>query len=216
MRRNSVEVYSSIFEEFSGDDSQNEGLKKIMNSLKTLITVINSRDFYTYNHVERVVYLCKEFANYLELQDEDKRLLLYAAYLHDLGKINISKEILICDQPLTNEQWEELKRHPIDSAAIVGAIEGLEDIVPIILQHHERYDGAGYPNKLRGNEICYLARILTLADSFDAMTSKRPYQATKTYDQAFDEIRKCSGTQFDPDLSEKFIGAIQHALTCKI
>lgn len=215
LRRNSVEVYSSIFEEFHSDNDHDQNMHEMISSLKTLITVINSRDLYTFNHVERVVYLCKEFANFLNLSKKEKKALIFAAYVHDLGKINISKEILISDQTLTQKEWEELRRHPVESVEIIKKIEGTQEIIPIILQHHERYDGNGYPNNYKGEEICYLARILTLADSFDAMTSRRPYQATKTYVQAFDEIRRCSGTQFDPELSEKFIKALEGLLQHK-
>lgn len=208
LRRNSVEVSTSILEGFriTGD---NRDLKETLNSLKTLITVINSRDSYTYSHTERVVLLCKTMAEYLKLSEEDKRRLCCAAYLHDLGKINISKEILISEKKLSPGEWDELKHHPDGGADIISKIEGLEDLVPIVRQHHERYDGNGYPKKLKGEEINYLARILTLADSFDAMTSRRPYQPAKTYSQAFEEIEKCSGTQFDPDLAKEFIDAIR-------
>lgn len=208
LRRNKVEVYSSVFDQLKQLDDHHVS-DEVLKPLKALITVINSRDVYTYNHVERVVRYCSIMAEHLKLSKEDTRLLLYSAYLHDLGKINIPKEILITDQPLTEEQWNELKRHPVDSAEIVKQIEGLEDVVPIVLAHHERYDGTGYPQGLKGEEIPYLARILTVVDSFDAMTNQRPYQKIKTFDQAFEEIRRCKGTQFDPEIAEQFIEVMQ-------
>ena len=145
----------------------------------------------------------------MKLSKEEKRLLLYGAYLHDLGKINISKETLISNTRLSDEQWEELKKHPQDSADIVSQIEGFEKIVPIVLQHHEKYDGTGYPNKLKGTEINYLARILTVADSFDAMTNQRPYQKTKSFREAFEEIERCKGTHFDPVIADGFMEALK-------
>lgn len=208
LRRNSIEVYSSIFDDLERQSS----VKDKIGSLKTLITVIHSRDSYTFSHVERVVYLCQKFADYLELETNQRQLLIYAAYLHDLGKINIDKEILITDHPLTNDEWENLQSHPQESARIIEKIEGFEEVVPIVIQHHERYDGTGYPAKLKGEEICYLARILTIADSFDAMTSSRPYQKAKTYEQAFREMQACAGSQFDPDLVPKFIETIRQIL----
>ena len=208
LRRNSVEVNTSVLEGFNISED-NHDFNETLNSLKTLITVINSRDSYTYRHTERVVLLCKIMAEHLELPENDKRRLCYAAYLHDLGKINISKKILISEKKLTPSEWQELKHHPDEGADILSKVDGLNDIVPIVRQHHERYDGKGYPANLKGEEINYLARILTLADSFDAMTSRRPYQAAKTYTQAFEEIEKCSGTQFDPQLSKVFIEAIK-------
>ena len=153
--------------------------------------------------------MCMAVADYMELPKQDKKRLCYAAYLHDLGKINISKEVLISEEKLTSAEWKELKRHPEESATIISNVGGLDDIVPIVLQHHERYDGKGYPNNVKGEEINYLARILTLVDSFDAMTNTRPYQPTKNYAQAFKEIEACSGTQFDPKLSRIFIEAVK-------
>ena len=93
-----------------------------------------------------------------------------------------------------------LKSHPRMAAEIVENIDSLKDMVPVILHHHERFDGTGYPDGLKGEEIEYLARVLAVADSFDAMTSVRPYQQKKTYDQAIEELIRCSGTQFDPDI----------------
>jgi putative nucleotidyltransferase with HDIG domain len=209
LRRNRVEVYSSIFEQVKEINNVNMNLFEEIKPLKTLITVINSRDTYTYKHVERVFNYCNIFSDYLKLSIEDKRLLLYAAYLHDLGKINVSKEILISNNKLTQEEWEELKKHPQDSADILRQIAGFDDVVSIVLEHHEKYDGTGYPNGLKSEEICYLARVLTVVDSFDAMTNQRPYQKTKTFEEAFDELTKCKGTHFDPIIADQFIDALK-------
>jgi diguanylate cyclase (GGDEF)-like protein/putative nucleotidyltransferase with HDIG domain len=209
LRRNKVEVYSSIFEQVKEINNRNTNLLEDIKPLKTLITVINSRDTYTYKHVERVYNYCSIFADYLKLSSEDKRLLLYAAYLHDLGKINVSKEILISSNKLTQDEWEELKKHPQDSADIIKQIKGFENVVSIVLEHHEKYDGTGYPNGLKGNDICFLARVLTVADSFDAMTNQRPYQKVKTFEEAFEEIQRCKGAHFDPYIADKFIEAIK-------
>ncbi|SHJ08565.1 bifunctional diguanylate cyclase/phosphohydrolase [Parasporobacterium paucivorans] len=206
LRRNKVEVYSSIFDQTGS--SGGDGLTEVMKPLKTLITVINSRDSYTFNHVDRVYNYSEIMANHLKLADHEKKKLLYAAYLHDLGKINVSKEVLVADNNLTPEQWEELRKHPVDSAAIIEQIEGLEEVVPIVLQHHEKFDGTGYPQGLKGGEISYLARILTVIDSFDAMTNHRTYQETKTFEEAFEEIERCKGTQFDPVIASQFMEAI--------
>jgi len=208
LRRNKVEVYSSIFDHII-EKEPNENLLEEIKPLKTLMTVINSRDTYTFNHVERVFNYCRIIAEHLELGPEDKRSLLFGAYLHDLGKINISKETLIANTKLSNTQWEELRKHPQDSADIVSQIKGFEEIVPIVLQHHEKYDGTGYPQGLIGDEINYLARILTVADSFDAMTNQRPYQKTKSFEEAFKEIERCKGTHFDPVIADKFMEALK-------
>ena len=110
--------------------------------------------------------------------------------------------------PLTDEEWEILKNHPQKAAEIIDNISPLKNLVPIILQHHERYDGTGYPGKLKGDEINCFARMLTVVDSFDAMTSIRPYQPKKSYSQATRELIRCSGTQFDPEIVRSFIDII--------
>lgn len=204
--KNRVESYHSILEDLQKNmvEIDNETIA----SIKTLIAVINAKDKYTYGHVERVVFYCTLFAEKLGLADADKKTLIYSAYLHDVGKINIPEEILMKTEKLTKEEWEVLKNHPQKAVEIIENISALKDLAPIILQHHERYDGAGYPNGLQGESIEYLARVLIVADCFDAMTSIRPYQPRKTYNQAIRELIKCSGTQFDPDVVNDFINTI--------
>jgi diguanylate cyclase (GGDEF)-like protein/putative nucleotidyltransferase with HDIG domain len=206
-RKNRVQVYSSMFERFDHLDQIDDSERII--SIKTLLSVINSRDRYTYNHTDRVVHYCEVFSKHVGLSEEQQRLLLYSAYLHDVGKVNIPQEVLISEKKLTDEQWAQMKKHPSDGADIVRKIKNFEAVADIVEQHHEKYNGSGYPNGLRGNEISMLARVLTLADSFDAMTAKRPYQKIKTFEEAFEEIRRCKETQFDPLLSEMFITAIR-------
>lgn len=204
--KNRVEAYHSILEDLQTNMVEID--YETIASIKTLIAVINAKDKYTYGHVERVVFYCTLLAEKLGLSDTDKKKLVYAAYLHDVGKINIPEEILMKTAPLTNEEWEIMKKHPQKAVEIIGNVDFLKDMVPIILQHHERYDGTGYPGKLKGNEINYFARILAVVDSFDAMTSIRPYQPRKSYSQAIRELVRCSGTQFDPEIVSDFIAAI--------
>jgi diguanylate cyclase (GGDEF)-like protein/putative nucleotidyltransferase with HDIG domain len=204
--KNRVEAYHSILEDLQSNmiEIDNETIA----SIKTLIAVINAKDKYTYGHVERVVFYCTLLAEKLGLNDKDKKNLIYSAYLHDVGKINIPEEILMKTDPLTKEEWEIMKNHPQKAVEIIENINSLKDMVPIVLQHHERYDGTGYPNGLKGEEINYLARMLTIVDSFDAMTSIRPYQPRKSSNQAIRELIKCSGTQFDSEIVSDFINAI--------
>ena len=206
-RKNCVQFYSSVFDRFDHLDQINDDERII--SIKTLLSVINSRDRYTYNHTDRVVHYCEIFSKYAKLSEDQSRKLLYSAYLHDIGKINIPQEILISEKRLSNEEWALMKKHPWDGADIVRKIENFETIADIVQQHHEKYNGTGYPQGIKGEDIHYLARILTLADSFDAMTAKRPYQKVKTFEEAFEEIRKCKGTHFDPELAEIFVNAIE-------
>lgn len=205
--KNSVESYTSILDEImiNIDDKDVE----LVTSIKTLISIINAKDRYTYGHVERVVLYSRLIADKLELNERCKESLIYGAYMHDIGKINTNKEILVKKMKLTDDEWEELKQHPADGVEIIKSVKSLEEIIPLIISHHERYDGKGYPNNLKGDEIPYLARILAVVDSFDAMTSDRPYNTRMTYEEAILELEICSGTQFDPYIANVFIEVIR-------
>ncbi|WP_024613170.1 diguanylate cyclase [Clostridium sp. Ade.TY] len=205
--KNRVETYASILEEIKRDISEDE--VKLVTSIKTLISVINAKDRYTYGHCERVVLYSRLLANKLNLNEEDKNSLIYGAYMHDVGKINIAKEILIKRMPLNNDEWNTLKEHPQNGVDIIKPVTSLKRIEPIVLHHHEKYDGTGYPKGLKGEDIPYLARVLTVVDSFDAMTSNRPYNKRKTYEEGIEELRKWSGRQFDPEIADKFIEVIK-------
>jgi diguanylate cyclase (GGDEF)-like protein len=204
--KNRVETYTSILDELKKDIDEEH--IDLVTSIKTLISVINAKDRYTYAHVERVVAYCKMLANKLKLTVEDKKTLIYGAYMHDIGKINIAEHILIKKMPLTAEEWEMLKQHPANGVEIIKSVKSLYNIIPLILYHHERYDGSGYPDNLKGVDIPYLARMLTVVDSFDAMTSNRPYNKRKTYEEAIIELKKCSGSQFDTAIANAFIEVI--------
>ena len=182
---------------------------ELVTSIKTLISIINAKDRYTYSHVERVVIYSRLLADKLNLSDVDKSNLIYGAYMHDIGKINIAKEILVKRMKLEKEEWEELKQHPENGVEIIKSVESLKDVIPLIKHHHERYDGKGYPDGLSGENIPYLARVLTVVDSFDAMTSNRPYNRRKSYEEGIEELRKCSGEQFDPEIAKAFIEVIE-------
>lgn len=204
--KNRVEAYTSILDEIKSNIDEKD--VELVTSVKTLIGVINAKDKYTYGHIERVVMYSRMMADKLNLSQNDKNILIYGAYMHDIGKINISKNILVKKMKLDNEEWEILKQHPANGVEIIKPVEALNVIIPLILYHHERYDGKGYPSNLKGEEIPYLVRILTIVDSFDAMTSSRPYNKKMSYEEGLEEIRRCSGTQFDPEIAEKFIEAI--------
>ncbi|MEF9950989.1 MAG: diguanylate cyclase [Clostridium sp.] len=201
-KKNRVESYISILEEIRGniDDKHIE----ILTSIKTLISVINAKDRYTFGHTERVVIYSRLIADKLKLSHDDKNTLIYGAYMHDIGKISIPKEVLIKKMPLSDEEWEMLKGHPESGVEIIKGVEALNNVNPLILHHHERYDGSGYPSSLKGEDIPYLARILTVVDSFDAMTSNRPYNKCKSFEEAMEELTLCSGKQFDPNIVEAF------------
>ena len=189
--KNRVERYYNILDEI--DPSID---KKSLESVANMLNNINMKDKYTYGHSERVVIYAKKFATYLQMKDKDKKELLLGAYLHDIGKLEISKELL--------------RQHPTLGSDLVSSIKEFADVIPLIKYHHEKYDGTGYPSKLKGDDIPYLARILTIIDSFDAMTSKRPYNIRKDYKQAIGELEKCAGSHFDPELVYKFIEMLQN------
>jgi diguanylate cyclase (GGDEF)-like protein len=205
--KNRVEAYTSILDEINKNIDEKD--VELVTSIKTLISVINAKDRYTYGHVERVVMYSRLIADKLQLSRRCKEILIYGAYMHDIGKINIGKEILVKQMKLSNEEWEELKQHPANGVEIIKSVESLQEIIPLIISHHERYDGKGYPNNLKGEEIPYLARILTVVDSFDAMTSNRPYNTRKTYEEGIQELERCSGTQFDFEIAKVFIEVIR-------
>jgi len=129
--------------------------------------------------------------------------------MHDIGKIDIPKDVMMKIGALTADEWKELKLHPAIGTGIIQKIGSLKEVMPLILQHHERFDGYGYPNQLTGEQTDYLSRILSVVDAFDAMTSSRPYQVIKSFQEGFAELRRCSGTQFDPQIVETFITSIE-------
>lgn len=203
--KNRVERYYNILDEI--DPSID---KKSLESVENMLNNINMKDKYTYGHSERVVIYAKKFATYLQMKDKDKKELLLGAYLHDIGKLEISKELLTKREKLSESEFNILRQHPTLGSDLVSSIKEFADVIPLIKYHHEKYDGTGYPSKLKGDDIPYLARILTIIDSFDAMTSKRPYNIRKDYKQAIGELEKCAGSHFDPELVYKFIEMLQN------
>lgn len=174
-----------------------------------LLNTVTAKDHYTGNHSKRVTKYCELFSKFLELDPLSHYNLITAATFHDIGKIGIPDKILLKEGRLTDDEYGVIKMHPVVGANIFSVSEIFKDIVPIIKYHHERIDGMGYPDALKKHEIPYLAKILAICDSFDAMTARRPYKDEKTIEFAIDEIKKCSDTQFDRELGEKFILLLQ-------
>lgn len=175
-----------------------------------LLNTVTAKDHYTGEHSKRVTSYCKLFANYLQLNEKDTEDLLNAASFHDVGKIGIPDNILLKEGKLTDEEYDTIKLHPVIAANIFSVSDIFKDIVPIIKHHHERYEGNGYPDKLSGENIEYLARVLSLCDSFDAIVSRRFYKDEQPIQFAIDEIIRCKGTQFDPILTDKFIEMVNN------
>lgn len=205
--RNRVESYTSILDELKKEIDEKD--VELITSIKTLISVINAKDRYTYAHTERVVLYSRLLGEKLGLSEEDQKMLRYGAYMHDIGKINIPKEVLNKKMPLEKEEWERLREHPLEGVEIIRPVTSLSSAIPIITHHHEHYNGEGYPAGLKGEEIPYLARVLTVVDSFDAMTSNRPYNQRKTYEEGLAELIRCKGIHFDPKIVDAFSQVIE-------
>jgi putative nucleotidyltransferase with HDIG domain len=164
----------------------------------SLAKAIGSKDSYTLGHSTRVQIYSLAIGEELGLNKDDMFTLKYGALLHDIGKIHIPSTVLNKTDKLTEEEWRELQGHSLEGARIIGSLKKLKGVRDIILYHHEKYDGRGYPHGLKGEEIPFLAAIVNVADSFDAMTSTRSYNKPKTVEEGMQEIERCIGTQFHP------------------
>ncbi|MBL8026398.1 MAG: diguanylate cyclase [Fibrobacteres bacterium] len=177
-------------------------------STNALVNAIDAKDHYTREHSQNVANYATALAKAIKLPEKMVETIRNAALLHDVGKIGIAQEILLKDGPLTNEEFEVMKRHPVIGINILKDVKFLEKEQPIILHHHERFDGRGYPHGLKGFEIPLGARILTVVDAYDAMTTDRPYRKALTKEVATEELRKGIGKQFSEELVSVFIGTL--------
>jgi HD superfamily phosphohydrolase YqeK len=174
-------------------------------TLVALTSALDARDQETEGHSRRVVEYTRLLAVRLGLGEHDLAMISQGALLHDIGKIGVPDAILHKPGPLTEEEWEVMRRHPQIGLHMVSGIEHLREARTIILHHHERFDGKGYPLGLRGEAITLGARIFSVADTLDAITQDRPYRAARSFDQAREEILRHRGTQFDPDVVDVFL-----------
>lgn len=166
----------------------------------------------TEEHEERLKLFCAEVGKAMELSENELHDLELSAMLHDIGKIAISDSVLNKPGNLTDEEWCEMKRHPEIGYRIAQSVPELNQVAVNILSHHERFDGSGYPRGIKGNEIPLMSRIVSVADAFDAMISDRPYRSGMSESNAFEEIKKNEGTQFDPKIAEKFIEVVSKCI----
>ena len=174
-------------------------------TIKSIAYALDAKDQYTHGHSLRVTLYSLALAKALKLSDELLEEIETTGLLHDIGKIAIPEKILLKPGKLTQEEYEIIKTHPELGERLIQGIEKLKLISNWLKSHHERYDGKGYPDGLVGEEIPVSSRIIAIADTYDAMTSTRSYRAALSHQEAIDEIRKCSGSQFDPKLAELFI-----------
>ena len=177
--------------------------------LETLGAVIDADDAYTYGHSAQVAVYAGALAEKLGLSRAQQAVVVKAALVHDIGKIGVM-DSLICKQgPLTDAEYGILKSHPDLGAEIVGRMKGLQELVPLVRHHHERWDGTGYPDGLAGTAIPLGARILALADALDTMCSDRPYRPTRSFQEVMAEVPRCAGKQFDPAVVNAFFAVVK-------
>ncbi len=177
--------------------------------VRILAASIEARDIYTLGHSTRVAHLSLLLGRRLGQEEGDLKNLALACFLHDLGKIRIPDAILLKPGPLNPEEEAEIRRHPEHGAEILRLSEVLHRHIPTVLHHHEWHNGQGYPHGLHQDEIPLSASILTLADTYDALTSSRPYRAGRSREEAIEEIRRFRGIQFAPELTDLFIATLE-------
>ncbi|MEN3002159.1 MAG: HD domain-containing phosphohydrolase [Armatimonadota bacterium] len=181
-------------------------------TLEALLAALDTRDTETEGHSERVAAYTMLMAQRLNLSQEELQHIEHGALLHDIGKIGVPDHILYKPGPLTPDEWEIMKQHPVIGYRMCMRVEMLRPAAPIVLHHHERWDGKGYPYGLSGEEIPLGARLFAIADTLDAMTSDRPYRKALSFAQAREEIERCAGTQFDPELVRVFLSLPEEEL----
>jgi len=178
-------------------------------TLRIFAQVIDAKHGYTAGHSERVSRYCVQLAKAMGLPHDEITKIRFAAYLHDAGKVAVPRATLDKPERLDAQEWEMVRAHPILTMEILNSVTDLRELSEIAGHHHERYDGTGYPDGLKGEEIPLLARIMAVADAFDAMTSLRPYQNTRTIQSALGALREGAGTQFDPKVVKVAIKLFQ-------
>jgi putative nucleotidyltransferase with HDIG domain len=176
-------------------------------ALRALLATIKAYDAYTGGHSERVAHYGGTIAEQLALDPEDVDVVRKAGYVHDIGKICLPEWVLNKPGPLNKDELDLVKRHTVMGANILSGRPGMDAVVPAVLHHHERWDGAGYPAGLSGEDIPLAARIVFVADAYDAMTSNRPYGRVMTQDEAMKELQRSGGAEFDPGVVNALVMA---------
>lgn len=212
--KNGIRVYS---DGIIGVRDTDEGLAKKHRSMYSeyaptiyaLTAAIDAKDHYTFQHSKNVAYYAEAMGQALRTSDEYREILKESALLHDIGKIGIPENILNKKGKLTKDEYDIMKRHVEASVEIIRHLPSMDYVIPAVIGHHERYDGKGYPRRIAGKDIPLAARILCIADSFDAMVSKRSYKSSMSVEFAINELEMGAGTQFDPELVPVFVELIQ-------
>lgn len=175
---------------------------------EVLKNTVEAKDFYTKGHSDRVAFYATLLAQKLNFSDDYTETIRLSGLFHDIGKIGISDSILQKPGKLTDQEYEHIKMHPVIGANILSSSDILKDIIPGVRHHHERYDGTGYPNSLKGEDIPEIARLLAVCDTFDAVTSRRAYRDSLPLDTAIKILNENKNTQFDPKMADAFLEVI--------
>ncbi|MDP3732779.1 MAG: HD domain-containing phosphohydrolase [Candidatus Omnitrophota bacterium] len=189
--------------------------KIVLGSIKSLVTLLDTRVPREYTHSPYFSHLVTMIAHQMHLDEKQIESLKYASMLHDAGKADIPLEILTKTSKLTPQEYKIIKRHPVTGAQILRHLQILKPVIPIIMYHHEKYNGTGYPSRLKKGQIPQGARIMAVADAFEAMVYGRPYRERMDIPSALKEIKKKSGTQFDPRVVEAFLKVAKKIKTKK-
>jgi putative nucleotidyltransferase with HDIG domain len=202
---------AKAFNQMSDELMQEKGKlqRYYIETIKSLIRALEAKDKYTSGHSERVAHYAIHIARRLGLPEKDIRLLEEVATLHDIGKIGIPAKILNKNGPLTKDEQDVVKQHPTVGEEILKPIEFLEPGLSAVRDHHERQDGSGYPHGIKGGLISIFAAIAAVADSYDAMTSDRPYRKALTKEEAISILEKNKGTQFDAEVVDAFVAYLE-------
>ncbi|MBR3134718.1 MAG: response regulator [Clostridia bacterium] len=203
-----MHIINDINEELKGKNEELE--KAYLDTIGILRQTVEAKDPYTRGHSDRVSEYSVLLGQKLGVDEETIHTLKIGGLFHDIGKIGIPDSILLKESKLDDEEYSQIKNHPSIGAHILGDAEIFKDIIPIVLHHHERYDGRGYPSQLAGEDIPFMARIAAVVDTFDAMTSKRSYRNALPIEVVIEEIKKCSGSQFDPKCAEAFLDILEN------
>jgi HD-GYP domain-containing protein (c-di-GMP phosphodiesterase class II) len=192
-----------------------EGEQLVLGTLRAMSNAIEARDPYTHGHSERVAQLAYEIAVRLQLSEVACQEIYLAGILHDIGKIGIPDTVLLKPAKLTDEEFAIIKKHPEIGYRIIEGLGKLRFALPGVLHHHERWDGTGYPYRLRGDQIPLMARIIAVSDAFDAMTSNRIYKAAAEKEQAMEILRSGRGTQWDAQAVDACLSYLKESLSAE-
>ncbi|MDD5585261.1 MAG: HD-GYP domain-containing protein, partial [Candidatus Omnitrophica bacterium] len=177
--------------------------------IQSLVRIVEARDRYTRGHSERVADYAAKVAVKMGYSLEEIEVLRETALLHDIGKLGIQESVLNKKEALTEEEWEMIRRHPLIGENILKPVALNQKMLSIVRGHHERYDGKGYPDGLKGNDIGIFAQMLSVVDAYDAMTSSRAYRPAFSRGEALEELKRNSGTQFNPKIVDVFVRIVQ-------